>query len=297
MNLTLFKAVSAILLFIMSVIGCFLPLKISQISDTLMKVGNAFAAGILIATALCHMLADANGDLEEADPPGLGVKINRFFNGDPTMDEAFPIGLFLCVIGFFLVVVTEVSLDPHAVGDGHGHGENNKDVECGGGSQASLTGRSFTSNVVKNASVAGFAALGALLVHSCIEGLASGATTDPDQAFAITIAIMCHKFFAAFGLGSSLLPLKDEGRTFAWIASNLAFCAATPVCMAIGAIAAQGLEGTAVAVVTAIAAGSLLAVGINEMLVPSVTNAKHPVVNCFVSILAASAMSLLAAWA
>lgn len=67
--------------------------------------------------------------------------------------------------------------------------------------------------------------------------------------------------------------------------------------MAVGAALEHGLEGTAVAVVTALAAGSLLAVGINEMLIPSLTNAKHPVMNCLVSILAASAMSLLAAWA
>lgn len=255
-----------------------------------MKVGNAFAGGILIATAMCHMLADANGDLEDA-----GKAINRVLNGLPKDDEdveAFPLGFFLCVLGFFLVVLIEVALDPHADGDGHGHGGHPH-----GAPQEALTGQSFASNVVKNASVAGLAALVALLVHSCIEGLASGATSDPDQAFAITLAIMCHKFFAAFGLGSSLLPLRDEGRTCMWISSALAFCAATPVCMAIGAIAEQGLEGTAVATVTALAAGSLLAVGINEMLIPALTNANHPVLNCLVAILAACAMSLLAAWA
>jgi len=295
MNLTLFKAISAILLFIMSIVGCFLPLKIKEISDSLMKVGNAFAGGILIATALCHMLGDANEDLEDA-----GIAINAVLNGVPKaqMDDAFPLGFFLCILGFFMVVLIEVVLDPHGPdGHGHGHGENVKDIEGGGGSQASLTGRSFSSNVVKNASVAGFAALVALLVHSCIEGLASGATSDPDQAVAITVAIMCHKFFAAFGLGSSLLPLKYEGRTCAWLASNLAFSAATPLCMAIGAALEHGLEGTAVAVVTALAAGSLLAVGINEMLIPSLTDANHPVLNCIVAILAACAMSLLAAWA
>jgi zinc transporter ZupT len=294
MNLNLFKAISAIILFVMSVVGCFLPLKIKQISDSLMKVGNAFAGGILIATAMCHMLADANGDLEDGDD-SPGMKINKFLNGGDA-DDAFPLGSFLCILGFFLVVLIEVVLDPHSQDAHHGHGETNKDIEAAG-SQASLTGRSFTSNVVKNASVAGFAALVALLVHSCIEGLASGATSDPDQAFAITLAIMCHKFFAAFGLGSSLLPLKEEGRTVAWLASNLAFCAATPLCMGIGAALEAGLEGTAVAVVTALAAGSLLAVGINEMLIPSLANANHPVLNCVVAILAACAMGMLAAWA
>jgi len=293
MNLTLFKAITGIILFVVAVIGAFLPLKVAQVSDSLMKVCNAFAGGILIAASICHMLADANGDLEDA-----GMAVNKFLNGGEA-DEPFPLGYALFILGFFLPILIEVVLDPHAGQPGHAAHGGTTDTEMAkeGSPEASLTGQSMVSNVAKNATVASYATLIALVIHSSIEGIAAGATSDPDDAFAIVLAIICHKGFAAFALGSTTLPLRSQGKAFLWAASLLIFCAATPLAMIIGAALQSNLEGTAVASVTCAAAGSLLAIGVNEMLVPSLSNAKHPMANCLVALAAAVAMSLLAAWA
>lgn len=278
MDIVAFKLLSALLFLVLGLVGGFLPLKISKLSQVAMHVAYAFAGGILAAVAVVHMLGDASGDLEDA-----GTAFAKFFPFVDPDDADFPLGNALFLIGFFLICSIEALLH-HKLGahayDHSGHGEDQLMAKEGGGANAG-----------------GWATLVGLSIHSVVEGVAAGAVDDATQAAFVVLAIAVHKGFAAFANGSVNLPLVDRGQRGLWIALVVWFGISGPLGMIVGLVLSADLDGTGTAIVTALAAGTLLSVGVTEMLLPAFKDAKCLAWKLFAASMSMLAMSLLAVWA
>ena len=120
--------------------------------------------------------------------------------------------------------------------------------------------------------------------------MAAGAVADPASAGAVVLAIACHKGFAAFANTSVNLPMMQQhDRRNSRVILVIWFAVSGPLGMIIGMAVSDDLDGVGTAVVTALAAGTLLSVGVSEIFVPS-----FQACSASTSMLA---MSLLAVWA
>lgn len=246
MNLVAFKLVAAAVWLCIGLIGGFAPLKLSQISQVAMHITYAFAGGILAAVAVVHMLASASGGLEDT-----GTSFANALGGG----DGFPLGNALFLIGFFLISFIEALLH-HNLGaskyDQSGHDQDHTQPLTDGGNNAG-----------------GWATLVGLSIHSIVEGIATGAVTDEKQEFFVVLAVVCHKGFAAFANASANISLLRNGQQTFWKLIVLWFAFTGPIGLLIGLAASANLDGVGTDVITALAAGSLLSVGVSEMLLPA----------------------------
>lgn len=263
---TLLTILGAVILFVTSLAGGATVIYVSKLSVRWKQLCNALAGGVLIAVALCHMLADSLGDLEP-----WGKAMNKALGGDP--DDAYPIGLAFTGCGFFLVVSIEYLLGGHH----HGKGPSTEKKDGAGVEQgtnfefednASSSEVSSEADQIENADgVVGVATLAGLTVHSLIEGIAAG--SEGSNAMTILLlAIMLHKGFAAFAVSNSLIGLR-KNRLTTWWALVFFFALTSPIGMAIGAILSETLDPSLAAFLQCLAAGTLLAVGIGDMIMPA----------------------------
>jgi len=289
-------SIAVLLLF--GLVGGFAPLKVSQLSQSSVDIAYAFAGGILAAVAVVHMLDDAGGELEasgQAFAQALG-------GGD---DAVFPMANTLFMVGFFAILSVEATLH-HKVG-GHAHGNSNEQsapqVETGApaetGETELLPESSQSQDEKGSSATGGWATLVGLSIHSVVEGVAAGAIPSEDQAAlgAVVLAIACHKGFAAFAVGSVNLPMINQGKRNLWNALVVWFAVSGPLGMLIGMAASENLDSTGTAVITALAAGTLLSVGVTEMLLPAFKDGEALGVKIFAACFSMLAMSLLAVWA
>jgi len=107
----------------------------------------------------------------------------------------------------------------------------------------------------------------ALSFHSVMEGIGLGTAKKASVLISISVAILAHKSLAAFALGSALCKTNLSGGRFASMA--VVFSSGTPAGIAIGSVVAEHFKGPAVAVCTAIAAGTFLQISLMEI-IPSV---------------------------
>lgn len=271
---------------------------ISGLSDKWMQLCNALAGGVVMGVALCHMLGD---NLEGLN--GWGQDINKALGGDP--DESAPLGLALAGYGFFIVVGIEYLLSggDHAHESGQSMLNQERDVELANSSADVPDDRSdrsstSTQDVPKEGKIhlAGFTTLIGLTIHSSIEGIATGAAAG--STFGVLVfAVLLHKGFASFAVAASLQPIAKNSVTLWWLLV-IFFSATSPIAMAVGAFFAESVEGPGSAFLQCLAAGTLLAVGITEMLMPALVDIgvwkKRKLV---AAIFGFSAMALLAVWA
>mmetsp|Transcript_41729 Transcript_41729/g.65308 ORF Transcript_41729/g.65308 Transcript_41729/m.65308 type:complete len:320 (+) Transcript_41729:147-1106(+) len=112
----------------------------------------------------------------------------------------------------------------------------------------------------------------ALSFHSVMEGLGLGAAPDKDL-FGIFIAIMGHKWLAAFSLGSIIYKSCTPG---AFASLMTVFSLATPVGAICGMLLVNQNEGSvAQGVCTALAAGTFLHVAAMEVIPQELHNNRH----------------------
>ena len=168
-----------------------------------------------------------------------------------------------------------------AAGHGHGHGHT----------------------VGTKSPIVAYILFAALSFHSFMAGLALGVSDDAFNA--LLLAILAHKGFAAFALGTEFVRMetgsnksdeeKDveegeeefgDGEQQKWcltptgttvrIASFMGtFCLVTPIGVMIGTFALQDAGGLVIAVLTAVAAGTFLYVGIVEVTVAELMGKAH----------------------
>jgi len=162
---------------------------------------------------------------------------------------------------------------------------------------ASFTEHMQRAQKVNNLSVSAAALLVGLLIHAVVEGLAMGAAQDVQSVVFILIATACHKGFAAFALGSALLPLWNAGQEKLWLFLNLLFALAGAVGILIGALFSVIMNGVGVAILSCVAAGTLLNIGICEMLIPALADPIWRRRKVMITMLSSFCMALLVAWA
>ncbi|XP_052752177.1 zinc transporter ZIP3 [Galleria mellonella] len=275
MEVTTAKAISMLTLGLGSFISGMVPACFSentrQRHPLLISCSLCLGAGVLLATSILHMLPEARENL-------------------PDLSE-----LMLC-IGFFLVYfVDEIVHLFYRPGDGrhgqdelHYHGQNYGSSEVTGllnpernarspdgemGRCCGDTGSSRMCHVSHtppcNRSFSGvIGLLCALFVHSFLEGLAIGLQETSTQVLLILGAVCAHKFVVGFCLGAEICA-SAPGRLCAHLVSVSLFSGGSVAGIAVGA----GLEtvsavkdSTAVPIMQALAAGTLLYVTVSEVL-------------------------------
>ena len=114
--------------------------------------------------------------------------------------------------------------------------------------------------------LAGFVLLLGLGLHSFLAGIGFGASVDETQAVSLAIAILAHKYLAAFTLGcpfyKSGVPFKQH------LMIGLCFGSITPIGIAIGWSLSAELESWVSDIFISIASGTFIYVAIIEILVP-----------------------------
>lgn len=121
--------------------------------------------------------------------------------------------------------------------------------------------------------LAGFVLLLGLGLHSFLAGIGFGASTDLSAAASLAIAILAHKYLAAFALGcpfyKSGVPLQQH------IMIGICFAVITPIGIGIGWGLSDGMESWVSDIFISITAGTFIYVAIIEILVPEFSDQKR----------------------
>lgn len=245
-------------------------------------MANMFTAGIILSTALVHLLGDAAESETNAYPwPGM-----------------------LVGVGYGVML----SIEQWAIQDGDHSGVQDKGahvplatVENGeahvGGSREAPSKHDSHNHAEGSA----IAATIALVVHSIGDGASMALQDSTGRLAAIAGAIVFHKFFAAAALGTVLLKaFRDKEPKSKTIVYGLLFALTTPI--VILAVVASGNafpdDSVAIGRVTAVCAGSLLYAGIHEILPLGLENHNvHLAPKLLLFWVGYSIMSVLGIWA
>lgn len=283
MDLLAFKWIFVAVFLVLGLVGGFLPLWADKVSKLAVHIAYAFAGGILAAVAMVHMLGDASDDLAD-----LGTDFAGALGGDD-----YPLAIALFLIGFFLICSVETILH-HTLG-GHVHydhsGHEHEAQEKQDNELLAQPAKTKTTNA------AGWATIVGLTIHSFFEGVAMGVPKSDFQVSALVIAVAAHKGFAAFANSSVNLPLLNAGRRKLWVAMVLWFALTGPVGMMIGMALTAALPAAGVAIVASLAAGTLLSVGVTEMLLPAFAESRGLAWKLLAAWIGMLAMSLIGVWA
>jgi zinc transporter ZupT len=124
----------------------------------------------------------------------------------------------------------------HNHGHSHGHGKH-------------------ADGVMRNSSIIAF--WGALMVHSTVEGLGIGVTSDVEQ-FAIVFAILIHKVFESLALSGTLFDSKLTWTTKLVLFGS--FCLSIPIGAVVGAVLKSDDAGNSLfsGIITGFASGSFM---------------------------------------
>jgi len=294
MGTTELLVIAALLSFAMSLFGATAVSCIARVSNKLMLLGNSVAGGVLIGVSLVHMLSENTGEMDE-----WGKAISVSLGGEA--DEAFPLGYVLAGLGFFLIIGMEQLLGGHDHGEAgekaygdhvHEHDESDEEHE----SSESTDSDSEAMQRPRGSILMGLGTLIGISIHSVIESVALGASQSLGTAATLMAAILFHKTFSAFAVGSSLHGVVNN-RPALWWALILVFALSAPAGILAGAMCGNALEGQRAAALQCVAGGTLLAIGITEMLVPGLSGSEtQKKRRLFAAVFAFLAVSLLAIW-
>eukprot|EP01104_Vermistella_antarctica_P009941 TRINITY_DN2619_c0_g1_i1.p1 TRINITY_DN2619_c0_g1~~TRINITY_DN2619_c0_g1_i1.p1 ORF type:complete len:466 (+),score=66.94 TRINITY_DN2619_c0_g1_i1:196-1593(+) len=107
-----------------------------------------------------------------------------------------------------------------------------------------------------------------LSIHSIFGGLALGIQPNLDNFLVLFLALLLHKTFEAFAFGTSFVKQNAPFRR--WIGILIVYSLATPIGIAIGAIALRSLNGDSLLwtemVVNGLSSGTFIYVGVVDIL-------------------------------
>eukprot|EP01084_Bolivina_argentea_P267282 453661_1 len=109
-------------------------------------------------------------------------------------------------------------------------------------------------------------------LHSFLAGVALGSSTAENQAIALGIAIISHKYLAAFALGVPLY--KSEINLCFNIGIALLFGCLTPLGIGLGWILSKSFDGWVGDCFISVAAGTFIYVSVCEVLIPEFSQQK-----------------------
>ncbi|XP_068654693.1 zinc transporter 8-like [Aristolochia californica] len=273
---------------------------------------KAFAAGVILATALVHILPDAFENLSSSclnEIPWGKFPFSGFIAMlsaiGTLMVDSFANGYFnrthfnkaLLVKQGEEEHVGHVHMHPHGA-QGHAHGSalpSDGENALAGGSD--LTRHRVITQVLE---------LG-IVVHSVIIGISLGASERPADIRPLVVALSFHQFFEGMGLGGCIVQAKFMSRAVATMA--LFFSLTTPLGIAVGiGISSVYNENSPTALIiegifNSAAAGILIYMALVDLLAADYmsprlqTQGKLQIWVSLSLLLGAVCMSLLAIWA
>lgn len=230
---------------------------------------NMFIGGIIIATALVHLLAEA----AEAD------------------DGGFPWSMVLAGAGYLVMLSLEalafVNKDYMEL---RPLDEPTPVVVCNHHAPGAVRNHHHAPGAAAVTTLA-------LGLHAIGDGVAIAVQPTPSKLTAVGLAIVCHKFFSAYALGTMLVG--PNTRKWERLPYAIAFAFATPSTLILALFSGIDVmgDGHAVTRASALCAGSLLYVGIDEIVRDHFVSPLIPQVSKLVLLWAGfSVMSLLAVW-
>eukprot|EP00486_Rosalina_sp_Unknown_P009536 CAMPEP_0201590666 /NCGR_PEP_ID=MMETSP0190_2-20130828/180542_1 /ASSEMBLY_ACC=CAM_ASM_000263 /TAXON_ID=37353 /ORGANISM="Rosalina sp." /LENGTH=413 /DNA_ID=CAMNT_0048047309 /DNA_START=14 /DNA_END=1255 /DNA_ORIENTATION=- len=109
-------------------------------------------------------------------------------------------------------------------------------------------------------------------LHSFLAGVALGSSEQENQAVALGIAIISHKYLAAFALGVPLY--KSKMKLIISVGTAILFGCLTPLGIGLGWVLAKSFDGWVGDMFVSIASGTFIYVSICEVLIPEFSQQK-----------------------
>mmetsp|Transcript_6161 Transcript_6161/g.17686 ORF Transcript_6161/g.17686 Transcript_6161/m.17686 type:complete len:335 (-) Transcript_6161:2519-3523(-) len=256
------------LFIIMAVTSCglIIPL-ISKGYSSLFFLARTFGAGVILSTALIHILPDAAGDLSN---PCLRLSTEYPW--------AFAIAGMVLMMTFAMEYCIGTYLRHRYGGSApitHGAHAEASDIEAIKHDDP----EKVEARRLLNATVASYTLEAGVILHSIFVGLAYGASTDLNTIRALTIALGFHQGIEGISLGCTFIDAKYGRLKYFLFAA--AYVIVTPIGIAIGlgigntyhegSRAALGTQGT----LNAVSAGILIYNGIVDLIIPAFLGHGH----------------------
>ncbi|KAM0822373.1 hypothetical protein ACQ4PT_062056 [Festuca glaucescens] len=283
---------------------------------------KAFAAGVILATGMVHILPAAFDAL--GSPCGGGAKGGFPFAGLVAMAAAMVTMMVDSLAAGYYTrshfkkprPVDDDASDLRAAGDeehaghlhvhthaAHGHAHSHGH---GGPEAASSPEDASAAETIRHRVVSQVLELG-ILVHSVIIGVSLGASLRPTTIRPLVGALSFHQFFEGIGLGGCIVQAKFKAKATVLMVTFFSFTA--PIGIALGiAITTSYSKHSSVALVVegvfnSAAAGILIYMALVDLLASDFnnpklqTNTKLQLATYFALFMGAGLMSLLAKWA
>lgn len=254
-----------IILFVTS-LGLLVPL-LTKSFGRIFFITRTFGAGVILATALIHILPDASGDLTN---PCL------------KLSTEYPWAFAFAGIALLLTFLMEYSVGTflrYRFG-GSAHikdGAHPEAVDLEAGSEVHQEKQEALR--VLNATVASYTLEAGVILHSVFVGLAYGSSTDLNTIKALTVALGFHQGIEGISLGCTFIDAKYTRMKYLLL--SMVYVVVTPIGIAIGlgignsyhegSKTALGVQGT----LNAVAAGILLYNGIADLMIPAFLGFGH----------------------
>lgn len=248
------KYISAVVIWITTLLGNALPLCVKQIKWQSRL--EALAGGVFLGAGLAHLLADSFEELSER------VKY--------PLAPAVAISTFVILTGVELFSYGEHD-EEFKVGHNHDHNEHghtehqslDSNLLASNGAENTETNNDMFGIANKSLTIPTISLYIIMDVHSVIEGLALGIMKTLDGVMAIFFAIVGHKPVEAFAL--SLIILKDKPKKWLFWTLVVLYTIMTPVGLICGVLITKFVENAIVmGVIAAFSAGTFLFVGAHE---------------------------------
>mmetsp|Transcript_17591 Transcript_17591/g.44247 ORF Transcript_17591/g.44247 Transcript_17591/m.44247 type:complete len:125 (+) Transcript_17591:235-609(+) len=122
-----------------------------------------------------------------------------------------------------------------------------------------------------------------------------GSSVDMSSFTSLLFAVALHKGFTSFSVGSALVAQESK---VVFLVGVLIYACAAPTGVVAGVLLTSLTPGAFAAAAQCFAAGTLLAIGLLDMLLPAVSleDVVQSRWNLSVAFLSATAMTMLAAW-
>ncbi|KAK1609348.1 hypothetical protein QYE76_033021 [Lolium multiflorum] len=282
---------------------------------------KAFAAGVILATGMVHILPAAFDALGSPCAGGGGARGGFPFAGLIAMAAAMVTMMVDSLAAGYYTrshfkkprPVDDDAPDLRAAADeehaghlhvhthGHAHSHGH-----GGAEAASSPEDASAAETIRHRVVSQVLELG-ILVHSVIIGVSLGASLRPTTIRPLVGALSFHQFFEGIGLGGCIVQAKFKAKATVLMATFFSFTA--PIGIALGiAITTSYSKHSSVALVVegvfnSAAAGILIYMALVDLLASDFnnpklqTNTKLQLATYFALFMGAGLMSLLAKWA
>ena len=285
--------------------------------------GILFSAGVLLAAGFVHMLNDSNEDFLDAGVDNFpwafsisGVTVACLMCFEIALDRV--LGNYMKKKQEAIGETKEVGASSAAASSSSSYIPPSQEAEEGGTTTQDKTSENEPESFNEQDNLAHthvqlhgkkdnpFSAIIltlALSVHSIIEGLGIGASTDISEIQSAFVAIAVHKGFTAFALAQGMISggywKKGESHVYFYLSIGT-FVIVALIGIAIGWGVSSVGEGAPVAALVGVTSGSFIYVALIELLPEETHNIKSlqlPLIPTLISFLAGYLlMTMLAIW-